>query len=56
MFDRLTLSTVDTRYTEEFRVTSPAVLTLVESVLGYDLVSSHHGNWVFRRDTEYKSR
>jgi hypothetical protein len=55
MFDRLRLSTVDTRYTEEFRVTAPAVLALVEGVLGYELVSSHHGTWVFRRNTEYKS-
>ncbi|KAK3694412.1 hypothetical protein B0T22DRAFT_70589 [Podospora appendiculata] len=54
MFDRLVLSTEDTRYTNQFKVTSPVLIALIEGVLGYELVSSH-GAWSFRRDAEYKS-
>lgn len=54
MFDRLTLSTNTTRYTNQFRVTTPMVVALIEGVLGYQLVSTH-GNWSFRRDIEFKT-
>lgn len=53
MYDRLTLSTRDTRYAQ-FRVTSPIVQSLIEGVLGYTLVSSHAGIWNYRRDGELK--
>lgn len=54
MFDRLTLSTEDTRYTTQFTVTSPMIVALIEGVLGYELVSKH-GAWNFRRDTAFKT-
>ncbi|KAK3335844.1 hypothetical protein B0T19DRAFT_20875 [Cercophora scortea] len=54
MYDRLVLSTEETRYTNQFKVTSPALVALIEGVLGYELVSSD-GAWNFRRDIEYKS-
>ncbi|KAK1757869.1 hypothetical protein QBC47DRAFT_377143 [Echria macrotheca] len=54
LFDRLILSTSETRYTNQFRVTTPMVVALVEGVLGYELVSTQ-GTWSFRRDTEYKT-
>ncbi|KAJ4297393.1 hypothetical protein N0V88_004314 [Collariella sp. IMI 366227] len=54
MFDRLTISTEDTRYTSRFRVTAPMVVSLIEGVLGYQLTSTH-GAWIFRRDTEFKT-
>ncbi|KAH6619405.1 hypothetical protein B0J18DRAFT_243696 [Chaetomium sp. MPI-SDFR-AT-0129] len=53
MFDRLTLSTEHNRYTNEFVVTSPLIVSLIEGVLGYRLVSAHEG-WSFRRDVEFK--
>ncbi|KAK3901011.1 hypothetical protein C8A05DRAFT_35319 [Staphylotrichum tortipilum] len=54
MFDRLTLSTEDTRYTTQFTVTSPMIVALIEGVLGYELVSKQ-GGWNFRRDTAFKT-
>lgn len=54
MFDRLILSTKETRYTNQFQVTTPMVIALVEGVLGYELVSTQ-GGWNFRRDTEFKT-
>ncbi|KAK0632726.1 hypothetical protein B0T14DRAFT_491031 [Immersiella caudata] len=54
LFDRLALSTNETRYTNQFRVTTPMVVALIEGVLGYNLVSNQ-GTWTFRRDTEFKT-
>lgn len=54
MFDRLTLSTEDTRYTTRFQVTTPMVVAFIEGVLGYELVSTH-GAWSFRRHTEFRT-
>jgi hypothetical protein len=54
MFDRLVISTENTRYTNKFQVTSPMVVALIEGVLGYNLVPSL-GGWNFRRDTEFKT-
>jgi hypothetical protein len=53
VFDRLTLSTEETRYTNQFTVTSPMIVSLIEGVLGYELISTH-GAWNFRRDAEFK--
>ncbi|KAK0657019.1 hypothetical protein B0T16DRAFT_366800 [Cercophora newfieldiana] len=55
LFDRLVLSTKDTRYTNQFRVTTPMVVALIEGVLGYELVSNQSGTWSFRRDAEFKT-
>ncbi|AEO70662.1 uncharacterized protein THITE_2122313 [Thermothielavioides terrestris NRRL 8126] len=54
MFDRLTLSTEESRYSDRFLVTSPMVVALIEGVLGYKLVSTH-GTWVFRRETAFRT-
>ncbi|KAK4116612.1 hypothetical protein N656DRAFT_811520 [Canariomyces notabilis] len=54
MFDRLVLSTQETRYTSQFQVTAPMLVALIEGTLGYDLVSTYSG-WTFRRDTEFKT-
>ena len=54
MFDRLVISTENTRYTNKFQVTSPMIVALIEGVLGYNLVPSL-GGWNFRRDTEFKT-
>lgn len=54
MFDRLVLTTEHIRYTNDFRVTIPMVITLVEGVLGYEPVATQ-GGWSFRRDTEFKT-
>lgn len=54
MFDRLTLSTEETRYTNQFQVTTPMVVALIEGVLGYKLVSTQGGVWSFRRDVGFK--
>ncbi|KAK3989906.1 hypothetical protein QBC44DRAFT_369473 [Cladorrhinum sp. PSN332] len=54
MFDRLTLSTEETRYTNQFRVTAPIVIALIEGVLGYELLSTQSGTWNFRRNLEFK--
>ncbi|KAK4098769.1 hypothetical protein N658DRAFT_509218 [Parathielavia hyrcaniae] len=54
MFDRLTISTEATKYTNQFTVTSPMMVTLIEGVLGYELVSTN-GAWHFRRDTALKT-
>ncbi|KAL2136196.1 hypothetical protein VTI74DRAFT_5074 [Chaetomium olivicolor] len=54
MFDRLTLSTEETRYTNRFRVTAPMIVSLIEGVLGYQLTSTRDA-WIFRRDTEFKT-
>lgn len=53
MFDRLTLSTEETRYTNQFAVTVPMIVALIEGVLGYEQVSTH-GAWHFRRDAAFK--
>jgi hypothetical protein len=53
MFDRLVLSTEETKYTTQFQVTSPMVVALIEGVLGYELISTR-GAWSFRRDAEFK--
>ncbi|KAK3938770.1 hypothetical protein QBC46DRAFT_355624 [Diplogelasinospora grovesii] len=55
MFDRLTLSTEDTKYTDRFRVTAPMVVAIIEGVLGYEMIGTTHGEWKFRRDTEFKT-
>ncbi|KAK4459429.1 hypothetical protein QBC42DRAFT_274458 [Cladorrhinum samala] len=55
MFDRLTLSTEETRYTNQFQVTTPMVVALVEGVLGYKLVSTQGSVWSFRRDVGFKA-
>ncbi|KXX75694.1 hypothetical protein MMYC01_208297 [Madurella mycetomatis] len=54
MYDRLVLSTENTRYTNRYHVTSPMVAAFIGGVLGYELVSTH-GGWNFRRDTEFKA-
>jgi hypothetical protein len=58
MFDRLTLRTGDPsgygRSTSPFTITSPMLVSLIEGVLGYDLISVD-GVWKFRRDTEFKT-
>ncbi|KAK4129077.1 hypothetical protein N657DRAFT_639627 [Parathielavia appendiculata] len=54
MFDRLTLNTEETRYTNQFTVTSPMIVALIEGVLGYELVSTN-GAWHFRKDTALKA-
>lgn len=54
MFDRLKLSTEETRYSDRFHVTSPMVVALIEGVLGYELVSTQ-GGWHFRRATAFKT-
>lgn len=54
MFDRLTLSTEETRYTNQFTVTSPMIVSLIEGVLGYELISTD-GAWKFRRDVEFRT-
>jgi hypothetical protein len=54
MFDRLTLSTEETRYTNQFTVTSPMIVSLIEGVLGYELISTD-GSWKFRRDIEFRT-
>ncbi|KAK4156635.1 hypothetical protein C8A00DRAFT_30488 [Chaetomidium leptoderma] len=54
MFDRLTLSTEETRYTDRFTMTSPMIVALIEGVLGYQLISNN-GAWNFRRDTVFKT-
>lgn len=54
MFDRLVLSTRDTRYTEQFRVTAPIAVSLIEGILGYMCVSSQSSTWNFKRETEFK--
>ncbi|KAK0730997.1 hypothetical protein B0H67DRAFT_56775 [Lasiosphaeris hirsuta] len=53
VFDKLVLSTKETRYTTKFQVTTPMIVAMVEGVLGYELVSTQ-GTWSFRRDTEFK--
>ncbi|KAH6650424.1 hypothetical protein F5144DRAFT_588902 [Chaetomium tenue] len=54
VFDRLTLSTEETKYTNQFTVTAPMVVSLIEGVLGYKLISTD-GRWNFRRDTAFKT-
>ncbi|KAK4184712.1 hypothetical protein QBC35DRAFT_455009 [Podospora australis] len=55
MFDRLVLTTEHTRYNaNDFRVTAPMVVALMEGVLGYELVSTQ-GVWSFRRHVEFKT-
>ena len=54
LFDRLTLSTEETKYTNQFTLTSPMVVSLIEGALGYKLVSTDSG-WNFRRDTEFRA-
>lgn len=54
MYDRLTLSTEETRYTNQFAVTAPMIAALIEGVLGYEVVSTD-GSWKFRRDVEFKT-
>ncbi|KAK4167134.1 hypothetical protein QBC43DRAFT_8464 [Cladorrhinum sp. PSN259] len=53
-FDRLTLSTEENRYTNQFRVTAPMIVALIEGVFGYELLSTQSGTWNFRRDVEFK--
>lgn len=54
VFDRLTLSTEETKYTNQFTVTAPMVVSLIEGILGYKLISTD-GRWNFRRDTAFKT-
>lgn len=54
MFDRLTLSTEETRHTNQFTVTSPIIVSLIEGVLGYELISTD-GACKFRRDAEFRT-
>jgi len=54
MYDRLVITTEETRYTKQFTLNPCAVLAMVESVLGYERVSVHPGQWTFRRDQEFK--
>ncbi|KAH6854087.1 hypothetical protein B0I37DRAFT_388235 [Chaetomium sp. MPI-CAGE-AT-0009] len=54
VFDRLTLSTEQTKYSDQFTVTSPMVVSLIEGLLGYKLISTD-GGWNFRRDAEFKA-
>jgi hypothetical protein len=53
MFDRLVFSE-ETRYTTQFTVTSPMIVSLIEGVLGYELISTD-GSWKFRRDVEFRT-
>ncbi|KAK0734561.1 hypothetical protein B0T26DRAFT_761822 [Lasiosphaeria miniovina] len=57
-YDRLVLSTKDTRYaSDSFHVSVPAVAAFVEGVLGYERVAvSASAAWVFRRDAEIKQK
>jgi hypothetical protein len=52
MFDRLTLNT-ETSYSNRFTVTSPALVALIEGLLGYE--KTPQDGWHFRRDTEFKT-
>ncbi|KAK1826370.1 hypothetical protein QBC39DRAFT_22606 [Podospora conica] len=54
MFDRLSVSTKDTRYNSQFQVTAPMIVAFVEGVLGYELISDR-GGWNFKRETEFKT-
>jgi len=54
LYDKLILSTKETRYTNQFHITTTMVVALIEGVLGYDPILSQ-GTWSFRRDTEYKT-
>ena len=54
MFDRLVLSTRETKYTNKFQVTVPMVVALIEGVLEYELLY-FEGLWVFKRDSELRS-
>lgn len=54
MFDRLSVSTRDTRYNNQFQVTAPMIVAFVEGVLGYELMSDR-GGWNFKRETEFKT-
>jgi len=54
MYDRLLITTEETRYTKQFAVNPCVVLAMVEGVLGYEKVSVHAGQWTFRRDQAFK--
>ncbi len=54
MYDRLLLTTENSRYTQQFAVNPCIVLALVEGVLGYEQVSANLGRWTYRRDAEFK--
>ena len=54
MYDRLLLTTENSRYTKQFTVNPCIVLALVEGVLGYERASVDGGQWTFRRDAEFK--
>jgi hypothetical protein len=53
LFDRLTLNT-ETSYSNRFTVTAPTIVSLIEGVLGYELIPNQSG-WHFRRDSEFKT-
>ncbi|KAL2271398.1 hypothetical protein VTJ83DRAFT_769 [Remersonia thermophila] len=58
LFDRMTMKTGDGRYgygsSNPFTMTVPMIVSIVEGVLGYDLISTE-GTWKFRRDTEFRT-
>ncbi|KAL1837816.1 hypothetical protein VTJ49DRAFT_3381 [Mycothermus thermophilus] len=56
MFDRMTMSTGRHGYgsPNPFTITFPMVVSLIEGVLGYDLISTD-GMWKFRRDAEFRT-
>jgi len=53
MFDRLLLSTENSRYTKH-TVNPCIILALVEGVLGYQTVSVGEHKWTYRRDVRFK--
>ncbi len=54
MYDRLVLTTENSRYTKQFTLNPCVVLAMVEGVLGYEQVSVHAGQWAYRRDSEFR--
>jgi hypothetical protein len=56
LYDNLILSTAEgNRYTHQFAVNPCILLALVEGVLGYERVAVNNGQWIYRRDTAFRS-
>jgi len=54
VYDRLILTTQDSRYIKQYTVNVCIVLALVEGVLGYEPVAAHPNQWSYRRDAPWK--
>lgn len=52
--DRLTLY-AENRYSGGHCITPPIILSLVESLLGYELTYQESSRWVYRKDTPFKN-